>query len=608
MVERRQFSSCGAAVAVVVTAAAFCGWSWKRRHARSPVIRCGLELFRSRALDPSLTDRSTEERLSPTAADEPTAAVYDSLYRVLDDACCRIPLDPSKVDVLRDPPSYYHALKACIAAARERIVLSALFIGDGRLSRELVAALVEAVERRQRDATLPALAITLLLDHNRMRDQQNLATLKPLLEAGAAAEEAARGSVRLVLFQTPTRAGRYLRRVGRACEVLGVQHTKIAVFDGRDLILTGANLSDDYFTTRMDRYLVVRDNPAACWWYERLVEHLCALGHPVSMSDAPPHGEGARREPRSGLWILPPPGLSGAGDALGTPSVFAAAARARLQAFAAEVGRHMAAIPALTPPHGEGCSTTTWLFPTMQFGGAGVYHDSSVIEEVLRLADASTPGVTVTVTSPYLNFFTDFVDRVVASRASFRFVTAAVATNAWCGQRGAAGCIPYLYLGLQRAFRDALRDGGCSDRVTIFEFSQPGVTFHAKGLWMQPRVSTNSGSRTPREALASSSEDESDSAPSIASPCPPLLVAVQSETPIPDTPILAAYGSSNYGHRSVHRDVEAQAFVLTADPALRAAFGDELDRMMERCQLAAAVESPTAYASRLPASILRPFL
>ena len=42
-------------------------------------------------------------------------------------------------------------------------------------------------------------------------------------------------------------------------EVFGVQHVKAAVFDDA-VLLTGANLSRDYFTTRQDRYLLVEDN------------------------------------------------------------------------------------------------------------------------------------------------------------------------------------------------------------------------------------------------------------------------------------------------------------------------------------------------------------
>lgn len=43
-------------------------------------------------------------------------------------------------------------------------------------------------------------------------------------------------------------------------EVVGVQHMKIYVFDDQ-LILSGANLSNTYFTDRQDRYLVLSGEP-----------------------------------------------------------------------------------------------------------------------------------------------------------------------------------------------------------------------------------------------------------------------------------------------------------------------------------------------------------
>jgi CDP-diacylglycerol---glycerol-3-phosphate 3-phosphatidyltransferase len=42
-------------------------------------------------------------------------------------------------------------------------------------------------------------------------------------------------------------------------EVRGVQHMKIAVFDDH-VLLTGANLSDSYFTDREDRWVLLKDN------------------------------------------------------------------------------------------------------------------------------------------------------------------------------------------------------------------------------------------------------------------------------------------------------------------------------------------------------------
>jgi CDP-diacylglycerol---glycerol-3-phosphate 3-phosphatidyltransferase len=41
-------------------------------------------------------------------------------------------------------------------------------------------------------------------------------------------------------------------------EVFGVHHIKAYVFDS-NVVITGANLSEDYFTDRQDRYMVIQD-------------------------------------------------------------------------------------------------------------------------------------------------------------------------------------------------------------------------------------------------------------------------------------------------------------------------------------------------------------
>ena len=60
-------------------------------------------------------------------------------------------------------------------------------------------------------------------------------------------------SCRVSLYHTPLLRGALKALVPqRYNETLGLQHTKIFVFDD-SVILSGANLSSDYFTNRQDR-------------------------------------------------------------------------------------------------------------------------------------------------------------------------------------------------------------------------------------------------------------------------------------------------------------------------------------------------------------------
>ena len=67
----------------------------------------------------------------------------------------------------------------------------------------------------------------------------------------------------LSLYHTPALRGLTKRLApSRWNELLGLQHMKLYLFDDT-VIISGANLSNDYFTNRQDRYLMVEDKPLA---------------------------------------------------------------------------------------------------------------------------------------------------------------------------------------------------------------------------------------------------------------------------------------------------------------------------------------------------------
>ena len=51
-------------------------------------------------------------------------------------------------------------------------------------------------------------------------------------------------------------------------EILSVYHIKSYIFDD-NMIISGANLSNDYFTTRIDRYVLFENCPDLINYYEK---------------------------------------------------------------------------------------------------------------------------------------------------------------------------------------------------------------------------------------------------------------------------------------------------------------------------------------------------
>ena len=126
---------------------------------------------------------------------------------------------------------------------RCRIVLSALYWG------------VEEREKRLRDTVAESLAhntrlrLKILLDWSR-GTRLTAGESSVTLLSGLQEDPQTAARCRLAFYQTPQLRGWLGRLLPRKWnELLGLQHCKVYVFDD-SLIISGANLSRDYFTNR----------------------------------------------------------------------------------------------------------------------------------------------------------------------------------------------------------------------------------------------------------------------------------------------------------------------------------------------------------------------
>ena len=122
--------------------------------------------------------------------------------------------------------------------------MSALYLGTGKLEKYLVSKLNKKLKSE------PNLKLTVLLDYmrgtriNAKTGESSLTMLKSLKI------ENFRKNARLGFFHMPDTGllkGKYSNSPLR--EVFGVHHIKAHVFDN-NILITGANLSEDYFSDR----------------------------------------------------------------------------------------------------------------------------------------------------------------------------------------------------------------------------------------------------------------------------------------------------------------------------------------------------------------------
>ena len=150
------------------------------------------------------------------------------------------------------PRQFYSTLRHHIMKAQHRIFIATLYVG--KEERELAMFLTKALARR------PQLQLTILMDAMRAtRESPQSASSASLLSHLASMFP---DQVDLRLYATPVLSPNSIasRIIGkRLNEGFGLQHMKVYGFDD-DVIITGANLSRDYFTRRMDRYLLIREH------------------------------------------------------------------------------------------------------------------------------------------------------------------------------------------------------------------------------------------------------------------------------------------------------------------------------------------------------------
>ena len=177
-------------------------------------------------------------------------------------------LKADDVSILYSPQQFFETLKQEIAAANERVSIASLYLGDGDLESTFVDVLYQKAHEN------PGMQFNFLFDKSRgTRGPKNTVTqLQRLIRSNDA-------RLSLLLLPQVERYESFLPP--RWIEGVGVQHMKLYVFDDT-VIVSGANLSKDYFTNRQDRYWCFRNAPEMAGFFHSLVGTLTTCAHSLS--------------------------------------------------------------------------------------------------------------------------------------------------------------------------------------------------------------------------------------------------------------------------------------------------------------------------------------
>lgn len=285
------------------------------------------------------------------------------------------PLRGDQIQVIHEPNHFYETLVQRSAAARERIMLASLYLGTGQLENDFVQTIRQSLKSQS------SLKVNVLLDFTRgTRGEVNSKTmLWPLVRDF-------KDQVQVSLYHTPDLRGMTKRLVpARWNELLGLQHMKVYLFDDAVLI-SGANLSNDYFTNRQDRYILIEDKPLADFYAKFLSKvqefSLCVKEN----AEIGLHGN----------WTVLP--------YEGAKQEFVQRARSRIVDYMQQVYKQQQEI------NTTNTTADTWIFPLIEMGQIGIHHDSVVTK---RLLSTCVNGSRLKLATGYFNLTQEYMDTIM---------------------------------------------------------------------------------------------------------------------------------------------------------------------------------------------------
>ncbi|KAI9877610.1 MAG: CDP-diacylglycerol--glycerol-3-phosphate 3-phosphatidyltransferase [Pleopsidium flavum] len=432
------------------------------------------------------------------------------LTNELDRIAPRFEIQASQIDILETPASFYETLRTKILRASNRIYLSTLYIG--KTEHELISTIREALRKQ------PNLKVSILTDAlrgTRETPEPSCASLLAPLVADFGPDR-----VEIRMYHTPNLAGLRKKLIPkRINEGWGLQHMKLYGVDD-EIIISGANLSNDYFTNRQDRYHIFSS--------KRITDYFACIHHAVGSLSylVQPDPEATQG------YVLEWPSSNVSPSPLEDPHKFKSCAGALLNPLIQ---------PSTIPPQSS-ASTDTVVYPLAQLTPLLHSDTSTELPSMLTLLRSlSSPALANSrwmFTAGYFNIHPQLSSLLITSTSRHgTVVTASPWANGFYGSKGVSGMLPAAYTLLSRRFLQKAESAGRHDSIMLKEWrrgtvgEKDGWTYHAKGLWVT----------MPHEKH----------------------------------PSITLVGSSNYTKRSYSLDLEINTLIVTRNESLQRRLGQE---------------------------------
>ena len=416
---------------------------------------------------------------------------------MLDSHLPRFSVKSENISILESPTAFYEEILHMVSSAKKRLVLASLYFSN---ETEIEKALLTAIEAQLYRES--ALEVTIVLDKNRMQRSgldfhTSLTNMKKLYPK----------RIFYALFELPSSVGQISATLDRRiAEFLGVFHMKVYIADNK-CMWSGANLSEQYFTTRTDRWLVISESPNLCDYCTSVTKHMELISFASSLSSQCSRSTRLLKDIKSLKYIFfrrEPPAM------------------VRLRESLALLSKRTATDTI--------CNYDTVIVPFLQYGPGACCTDESIVSCLVE-SFRDDASVCICIASAYCNF-TECIKRslLAPGQCCVKVISSGLSSNSFNGGKGITHLVPYLYRHLFQRFYRYIHQLSADHRVSLWSWNKKACSFHAKGLWvLQDHQLDGAGA----------------------------LIKVQKRCPV------MIIGSSNLGCRSACRDLEMSALVVT---------------------------------------------
>ena len=368
-----------------------------------------------------------------------------------------IPLSHNQVQVLEQPCDFYNFLRASILKSKKRIALSSLYLGTGNLETQLANDLTTTL------LTHPDLEVHLLFDYTRgtriEKSTSGNTSCKQLLQPLTALKRA-----HVSFFLSPQYSHWFKRYfilpLPKVNEVISLHHMKAFVFDD-DVIISGANLSDQYFTNRADRYILFKNCPTLANYFTELIETIGSFSLNLQ-------SDGSFQLHKT--WKYHP--LSWKDN-----KQFIAEARKRLDDLNTKYSVNVNECI-----NQEQTTNPTFALPIIQMNYLGIRDDLIYTSKIMS---SCPPGSSLRLASGYFNLTNEYMDillRQSANQVNCNVLMASEPVNSFYNAKGLIGKIPSMYTQFSHEFFRKIVDQ--NSNIQLWSFLRKDWTFHTKGLWI----------------------------------------------------------------------------------------------------------------------------